>query len=98
MTTPLSLDSRVRIDPDVVFRELDGEAVVLHLVTGLYFGLNEVGSRVWQLIEAEGDLRRVFEALRREYDVADSRLKEDLVRLIEQLREKGLVRVESLGG
>ena len=94
MTISQALDTFVRIDPDAVFRELDGEAVILDLETGLYFGLNEVGARIWQLIDAHGDLRQVFEILRKEFDVADAQLQHDLVTLVEQLREKGLVRVE----
>jgi len=93
MTIFQPLDTRAHIDPDAVFRELDGEAVILDLETGLYFGLNEVGARIWQLIEAHGDLRQVFEILRQEFDVADGQLQHDLVTLVEQLREKGLVRV-----
>ena len=95
MTISLSLDARVHIDPDAVFRELDGEAVILNLATGLYFGLNDVGTRIWQLIDAHADLRRVFATLRLEFDVADDRLRDDLLALVEQLRDKGLVHVDS---
>ena len=55
--TSISLDSRVTIGPDVVFRELDGEAVILNLETGLYFGLNEMGTRIWQRLDAHGEVR-----------------------------------------
>jgi hypothetical protein len=97
MMPALTLDSRVTTGPDAVFRELDGEAVILNLDTGLYFGLNDVGTRIWQLIETHTDLRRVFEILRVEFDVADDRLQTDLLALVENLCDKGLVRVESTG-
>lgn len=96
--TPISLDSHATIGPDVVFRELDGEAVILNLETGLYFGLNAMGTRIWQLIEAHGEVRRVFDALREEFDVADDRLSDDLLALVEQLRDKGLVHVMPAAG
>ncbi len=96
--TPISLDCRAAAGPDVVFRELDGEAVILNLETGLYFGLNEMGTRIWQLIEAHGEVRRVFDALREEFDVADDRLRDDLLALVEQLRDKGLVHVTPAAG
>ncbi len=89
----VSLDSRVAIDPDVVFRELDGEAVILHLGTGLYYGLDAVGTRMWQVLAAEGDVRRTFERLREEFDVAADTLQNDLLRLVGELQDKGLVRV-----
>lgn len=96
--TSISLDSRVTIGPDVVFRELDGEAVILNLETGLYFGLNEMGTRIWQLLDAHAEVRRVLDTLRDEFDVADDRLSADLLALVEQLRDKGLVHVVPAAG
>lgn len=87
----LSLGARLRVSDDVVFRELDGEAVVLNLGSGMYFGLDEVGTRVWSLIEAHGDLRSVYNALLDEYDVAPEILERDLVGLVSEMAEKGLL-------
>jgi len=90
----ISLDCFVTINhDDVVSRELEGEAVMLNLESGVYFGLDEVGTRIWALIQEDGSLRTVFEAMRREYDVAPATLESDLVRLVDELRVKGLVTV-----
>jgi hypothetical protein len=90
---PISLSDRVQIDPDVVFRELSGEAVLLNLLTGIYFGLNAVGTRMWALLNERVDLGRVAEALRDEYDISAKTVETDLLRLCEELREKGLLQV-----
>ena len=45
-----TLKDVITISPDVAFRDLDGEAVLLNLATGTYFGLNEMGTRMWHLI------------------------------------------------
>ena len=66
----LSLDATVRVPDDVVFRELDGEAVVLNLESGMYFGLDEVGTRIWRLVEEHRSLRPALEALEVEFDAA----------------------------
>jgi hypothetical protein len=87
------LASRVAIGKDVVFRELDGEAVLLNLKTGVYFGLDAVGTRIWQLLGEHGELARVARAVQEEYDVAAARSEADLLRLVAQLREKGLIEV-----
>lgn len=92
-TRPISLESVVAISPDAVSRELDGEAVILELASGTYFGLNDVGTRIWALIGERRSLRQVFEALRQEYDVQPEALERDLVELVERMREKGLVDV-----
>ncbi|MBI2818954.1 MAG: PqqD family protein [Acidobacteria bacterium] len=86
-----SLQDTVRISEDVVFRELDGEAVLLNLASGIYFGLNEVGTRIWTLLGQDGALQRVFDAMKQQYDVVPERLEKDLLELVEQMYSKGLV-------
>jgi hypothetical protein len=89
----VSLEDTFVISKDAVFRELQGEAVILDLNTGTYFGLNEVGTRVWQLIEQNGSLRAVFDALCAEYDAAPDTLEQDLLSLVTSLAEARLGRV-----
>lgn len=89
----VSLDAAVRIPEDVVFRELDGEAVLLNLESGVYFGLDPVGTRIWQLVEAHQALRPVLDALEAEYDAPLADLESDLVRFVGELTGKGLLTV-----
>jgi hypothetical protein len=90
----VSLDSFATINDDnVVSRDLEGEAVMLNLESGVYFGLNEVGTRIWALIQEHGLLRKVLETMQQEYEVAPQTLESDLLRLVEELRAKGLVSV-----
>jgi Coenzyme PQQ synthesis protein D (PqqD) len=88
-----SLRSSVTICKDVVFRELQGEAIILNLNTGIYFGLNEVGSRMWALMQEHGSLARVFDAIQAEYEVTPEVLETDLLNLVSNLQTKGLVSV-----
>jgi hypothetical protein len=90
----VSLDNRVTIHQDAVFRELDGEAVILQLEAGMYYGLDPVGTRLWQLIEAHGQLRPVLDAALQEFDVASDVLERDLIELVSGLAEKHLVVVQ----
>jgi hypothetical protein len=95
--TGVSLDSDVAINDEAVSRELDGEAVILNLTSGTYFGLNAAGTRIWALIQEHRSLREVFEVMRNEYEVSPEVLERDLLHLVEQLREKGLVNVSQAG-
>ena len=79
------------IPDDVVFEVLEGEAVVLNLETGIYFTLNPVGTRIWQLIEEHGDLAKVRDAMISEYEVGEEALDRDIEALMRELVEKGLV-------
>jgi hypothetical protein len=90
MTGP-ALDAAFRIPDEVIFRELDGEAVVLNLDTGIYFGLDAVGTRIWQLIEERKPLRLILDTLVDEYEAPSDRLRRDLLAFVDQLTGKGLV-------
>jgi hypothetical protein len=86
----LAIDSTVAASDDAVFREMDGESVLLNLETGMYFGLDEIGTRVWRLAADHGSLRAVFERLVEEYDADPATIERDLLTLGEALVSKGL--------
>lgn len=90
----LTLQSRVSIAEDAVFRELDGEAVILHLDSGMYYGLDPVGARLWQLIDTHGQLRPVFDAALEEFDVQPETLEHDLLQLVSDLAGRRLIVVQ----
>lgn len=85
----------LRVPNDVVFRDLAGEAVMLNLTTGVYFGLDTVATRMWHLIAECGSTETVLEVLLTEYEVEEARLRHDLDNLIRQLLEKGLITTDA---
>lgn len=86
----VSLSDSIAINPNVIFREMDGEAVLLRLDAGIYYGLDPVGTRVWGLLGEVGSLRRVYDALLKEFDVDAATLEQDLLRLVGDLCTNGL--------
>jgi hypothetical protein len=70
------------------------EAVLLDLASEYYFGLNAVGKRAWQLLSADPSVKSAFNALQSEYDVDAAQLEGDLLALLQQLADAGLVRIE----
>jgi hypothetical protein len=89
----VSLLDGVALRPDVAFRTIDAEGVVLDLSTGTYFGLNASGTRMWQLLAEHGSLEKVVAALRREFDATAATLERDLVAFVEHLASRDLVRI-----
>lgn len=81
--------------PDVVFRDLQGEAVILHLGTGTYFGLDEVGTRAWQLLAEYNTLSAVCGRLADEFDAPPDQIERDLKALVDQLLARDLIRASS---
>lgn len=90
----VSLDASVFVPEDVIFRDLDGEAIILNLASGVYFGLDEVGTRVWLLLAESSSIRRAIEMMRDQYDVDPAVLERDVLELVSQLTDKGLVRLD----
>jgi hypothetical protein len=84
-------DVTLRLSPDVVFRELDGESVVLDLSSGRYFGLNGVGTRVWQLVGDGAGVDAVIRAMTSEYDADEATIARDVIALLDELQERGLI-------
>ncbi|HZR23164.1 MAG TPA: PqqD family protein [Vicinamibacterales bacterium] len=89
--TEVSLNTTLRVSDDVVFRELDGEAVILNVESGIYFGLDPVGTRMWQLIGSHPLLDSVLAELEHEYDAPREVLEGDLLGLVHELIAKGLL-------
>lgn len=76
---------------EVLFQELDGEAVLLDLNSEQYFGLDTLGTRIWQLIESKDNLAAIHQTLLAEYDVSSEQLRDDLIKFTQQLLEVGLI-------
>jgi predicted transcriptional regulator len=92
--TPLDLSAIVTPSAQVLAQELDGEAVLLNLESERYFGLDDVGTRVWRHLLEHRRLARVCKEMQKEYDVDESTLREDVLRLVAELLEAGIVTVE----
>ncbi len=74
--------------------DLGGEAAVLHLPSGRYYGLNAVGARVWALVREPITVARLRATLLAEYDVAPEHLERDLTDLLERLAAEALIDVQ----
>lgn len=90
-----ALDRRVAVNPDVVFRDVEGETVLLHLERGIYFGLDAVGTRVWTTLVQHGCARPAVPALLEEFEVAPDVLERDIAHLLDALIGNDLVRPQS---
>lgn len=91
----LSLTSRISVPQDVLIRELDGESVMLNLNSGRYFGLDETGTRMFDVLSRSHSVQAALKALLSEYDVTEDQLRQDLNDLVEKLVEHGLVEISA---
>ena len=92
---PISPAARIRVSPDILISEVGGESVLLNLKNERYFGLDDIGTRMWKVLIASDSIQAAYETLLAEYDVEANRLQQDLDELIQKLLEQGLVEVGS---
>lgn len=89
----VSLMDRVIVPSHVLVRVLDKESVLLNIETERYFGLDETGTRMWQLVTAAPKVEVAYQQLLDEYDVEPELLRENLTDLLGRLVENGLLQV-----
>jgi hypothetical protein len=88
----ISISSVVVAARDQVSCDLGGEAAILS--RGVYYGLDPVGARIWELVQVPRTIREVRDVLLDEYEVDADRCERDLLELLERLAAKQLVDVE----
>jgi len=86
-------DSILSLTDSQVSCDLSGQAVILQTKSGIYYSLDAVGSRVWQLLQSDITLKELECTILEEYDVAPEYLKEDILKLIEDFHSQGLIEI-----
>jgi len=90
----ISFSERATVPSNVLIRFLDGESVLLNVETERYFGLDSVGTRMWQLATAAPNVNEALDQLESEYDAPRERLRADLSGLLENLVQNGLIAMQ----
>jgi len=78
----------------VMVRQLGDDRVILDVTSGAYFGLDSVGSRIWEMLSQRHSPAEICERLALEYDVTLERAQSDLARLMDDLKANGLLDVD----
>jgi len=87
----ISFAARAIVPSNVLIRFLDQESVLLNLNTERYFGLDSVGTRMWQLVTSGPTIEAAYFQLIEEYDVDPDTLRSNLAEILEHLVENGLI-------
>lgn len=90
----VTLASKATASDDVLVQEVGGESVLLDLASERYFGLDPVGTRIWALLGEHASLQAIADAMCAEFDAEPERIQSDLLALVAELAEAGLVKVE----
>lgn len=89
----INAEKKVRQSRIIDATELDGEKVMMNLELGKYFALNSVGSRIWDIIEEEIQVKDVVEILLKEYNVDKKQCEESVIKYLGLLENEKLIEV-----
>lgn len=76
--------------------ELNGESVILSMETGMYHGVNSVGSYIWSLVQGPASLDDIISALVNEFEVDEEVCRQEVVAFLEKMKEKELIKVSNV--
>lgn len=93
LMTTISPSTQVKAVNDQVSCDLAGEAAILDLRSGIYYGLDPVGAKVWELIQQPLEVSSIVSQILDEYDVDEERCRNDVLALLSQLLERDLIEV-----
>ena len=85
----------IEMSSEVLTQEVEGETVILDLKSESYFGLDEVGTRIWQLLQEQEDIQTITATMLNEYDVEKEQLEKDIQSLLTQLDDAGIITLSS---
>ena len=91
----ISFSDRVRVPDDVLVSRLQEESVILNLDSERYYGLDDVGTRFLSVLTTSDSIDAAYQSLAEEYDVDREVLREDLVALIQNLLQQGIIEVSA---
>lgn len=91
----VEVNSSVVAAKEQVSSDLAGEAVILDLKSGVYYGLNEVGASIWNLIQEPKTVNEIRDAILEEYEVEPEQCDRDLKAILQQLADEGLIEVRN---
>lgn len=85
---------KVRLPEEILFQEVDGGTVLLNAVNGEYYGLNEIGTRIWERLQQGQSPAELVDSLLQEYEVSPELLGRDVGRFLEHLQTRGLIEIQ----
>lgn len=92
----VSFDQKLMVTQDTLINFIEGESVLLNLKSESYFGLDQIGTRMWTLLTTSDSIQAAYERLLGEYDVSADKLRADLSELVDKLLARGLLEVNGV--
>jgi hypothetical protein len=89
----MNIDSTVVVASDHLSAAVGDEAVILGMTKGMYYGLDGVGSRIWETIKTPKRVSEIRDEIAREFGVDQQRCAGDVMRFLAELEANGMIEV-----
>lgn len=89
----IDFDTTIEKKQDIISSGMDDETVMMSIENGEYYGLNPVGSRIWELLDRPRTVGGICDILLAEYDVPAEECRREVMEFVEKLLEKKLVKI-----
>lgn len=83
--------TRIKRSDNVTFQKVAEEAILIHMDTGTYFSLNNIGTEFWEMFDGERTVGELAAEVAVKYDVDPQMVTDDLIELAQKLQEDGLI-------
>jgi len=93
MKKKITLDTYIKRNNEVFASQIDDEVVMMNIQSGKYYGMDAIGSRIWELINEKIQVQQVVDQLLEEYEVSEERCQSDVLEFLDELKENKLVEV-----
>jgi len=88
----IQINSKIVRNNKIISSDMDGETVMMSIENGEYYGINPIGSRIWELLEHPVTLSEICELLLKKYDVDANQCQTEVLKFANHLFEKKLIR------
>lgn len=89
----MSTNKRYKATTEHLSCDLNGEAVILNIKNGKYYGVNPVGATIWEVIQSPASFDEMKSAILLEYDVDEETCEREIKTFLDQMKEEDLVEI-----
>ena len=90
----LALDQILERNPDLIHANIDDETMLMSLTNGEYYGMNKVGSAIWELLENSISVAELIEKLSTMYEISVQQCEQDITPFLSNLQDKDIIKTK----
>ena len=91
----LSINTTLERNSEMIHANIDNETILMSLTNGEYYGINNIGSKIWELLENSMSIGELIENLTTIYDITKEQCETDIVCFLTDMQEKEIIKTVS---